>query len=208
MSSTDSSVSEHDLELERIEQLIRSVREGNGDADAMGELLREFEGHLQRLASGQLDSTLRPKIGASDIVQQTMLEAQHDFGGFRGNTAPELAGWLRKILIHNLLNEYRAWRRTQKRDLDREVGLDVAPAPLADSGQSPSAVASRHENERRVHQALARLPEDYQQVVRLRHREHLPFAQVAEQMDRSEDAVRMLWQRALRRLAEELDRDS
>ena len=54
-------------------------------------------------------------------------------------------------------------------------------------------------------QALARLPPEYREVILLRHREELPFAEIGRRMNRSADAARMLWSRAFNRLAEELD---
>jgi RNA polymerase sigma-70 factor (ECF subfamily) len=54
--------------------------------------------------------------------------------------------------------------------------------------------------------ALARLPDDYREVVILRNLEGLSHEEVARRMDRSAGAVRMLWVRALTRLREELDR--
>jgi RNA polymerase sigma-70 factor (ECF subfamily) len=49
-------------------------------------------------------------------------------------------------------------------------------------------------------EALARLPEDYREIVMLRHLEDLPFAEVAVRMNRSVDSVQKLWVRALARL--------
>ena len=48
--------------------------------------------------------------------------------------------------------------------------------------------------------ALARLPEDYREVIVLRHLQGLPFAEVAHRMERSVDSVEKLWIRALARL--------
>ncbi len=48
--------------------------------------------------------------------------------------------------------------------------------------------------------ALEELPEDYRQVIVLRHVEGLPFAEVAKLMDRSVDSVEKLWVRGLAKL--------
>jgi RNA polymerase sigma-70 factor (ECF subfamily) len=48
--------------------------------------------------------------------------------------------------------------------------------------------------------ALARLPDEYREVVVLRHLEELSFPEVAERMKRSVDSVQKLWVRALARL--------
>jgi RNA polymerase sigma-70 factor (ECF subfamily) len=51
---------------------------------------------------------------------------------------------------------------------------------------------------------LAALPDDYRQVIVLRHIEGLPFDEVGRRMERSAGAVRMLWLRALKLLREQL----
>jgi RNA polymerase sigma-70 factor (ECF subfamily) len=48
--------------------------------------------------------------------------------------------------------------------------------------------------------ALGRLPEDYREVIILRHLEGLTFREVAERMGRSENGVQKLWVRALANL--------
>lgn len=54
-------------------------------------------------------------------------------------------------------------------------------------------------------EALAVLPEDYRDVIVLRHLEGLGFAEVALRMGRTEDSVKNLWVRALARLRRTLD---
>ena len=52
--------------------------------------------------------------------------------------------------------------------------------------------------------AMERLPPDYRQVLALRHEQKLTFAQIGEQMQRSANAARMLWLRAVERLQKEM----
>ena len=56
----------------------------------------------------------------------------------------------------------------------------------------------------RVRGALTDLPDDYQEVIRLRRIQELSCAQVAEIMGRSENAVRVLYCRALKALGARL----
>ena len=80
--------------------------------------------------------------------------------------------------------------------------LLLIPPLLSVFLRAPKAkdVVSLQEDEQRLQEALSQLSQDDQQVITLRHREHLTFPQIASHMNRSEDAVRMLWQRAIRRL--------
>ena len=54
-----------------------------GDEDALGILLLRYRPQLQALAQRQLESAVKPRVSASDVVQQTCLEAHQDLPGFR-----------------------------------------------------------------------------------------------------------------------------
>jgi RNA polymerase sigma-70 factor (ECF subfamily) len=61
------------------------------------------------------------------------------------------------------------------------------------------------ERQLQVADAVARLPEDYQEVVILRNIQQLSFDEVAELMGRTRPAVQMLWMRAIKKLQEVLN---
>ena len=62
---------------------------------------------------------------------------------------------------------------------------------------TPSQQAARREQAVLLAEALARLPEDYREVIILRHLEGLTFPEVAERMGRTVDSVKKLWARGL-----------
>src|SRR5207248_10715043 len=123
------------------------------------------------------------------------------------NSEAELVAWLRKILANGLANQV-ARLRTQGRDPGREESLEAhldrsdqaLQRALTAPGTSPSAQAARREQAVLLADALAKLPPDQEQVFILRHLEHLPVEKIAEQMNRSVPAVRMLWTRAVKEL--------
>jgi RNA polymerase sigma-70 factor (ECF subfamily) len=188
------------------DELLRRVRAG--DAGLLGPLLDRYRNYLRVLAGVEIDRRLRGKLDASDLVQETFLEAHRDFARFQGTTGPELARWLRRILAHNLANAVRHYRGTQSRDVtlerDLAAGLDESSRGLdlglAARHSSPSQQAVRREEMVRVADALRRLPEDYRQVLVLRHLEGLSFPEVARRMGRTPTSVDKLWVRALTRL--------
>jgi RNA polymerase sigma-70 factor (ECF subfamily) len=202
-----STMADFSLSLSRLLAAFRS-----GNLPAQGEVLGRYQPWLLLLARVQIDSQFQGKFDPSDVVQQTLLEAYRDFGQFRGGTEAELMAWLRQILAHVLAHEIRRYRGTQQRDLSREVSLEQALAQssqrlgevLAGSQSSPSQQAARHEGEMLLAEVLARLPEDYREVIVLRNLEGLPHEEIARRMGRSAGAVRMLWVRALDRLRQEL----
>ena len=167
---------------------------------------------LTGAARAQVESWLRAKVDASDLIQQTLLEAYRDFAHFRGTTEAEWLAWLRRILAHNAANFVRQYRGTEKRQARREVALagpgDSGPraafADPADSGETPSQQLLRKERELLVADALAKLSDDHREVIMLRNLQRLPFQEVAERMNRSRPATQMLWMRALQKLQQAL----
>jgi RNA polymerase sigma-70 factor (ECF subfamily) len=165
--------------------------------------------YLLLVANGELHTDLQAKVAPSDLVQDTFLEAQRDFGQFRGRTQAELLAWLRRILQHNLANCSRQYHQTEKRQVAREVGLHAAgdeqPAhDVAATILSPSTQAIAREQEVALAEALARLPEPYRDVIALRHRDGLEFAEIGARIGRSAEAARKLWARAVVQLKQEL----
>src|SRR5436190_18019676 len=81
--------------------------------------LDRFRSYLLLLARARLDRKIQGKLDASDIVQQTMLEAHQALESFRGENVAAQAAWLRQILARNLANVVRDFTR-EKRDVTRE----------------------------------------------------------------------------------------
>lgn len=181
------------------DQSIAAAR--NGDPAELGNLLDACQAYLRKIAEEELPRNLRGKVGASDLVQDTLFKGAICFRDFRGSTRPELAAWLRRILLnelHNLRDAFAA----QKRDVANE---QHAATEVADPWQiSPSAEALSREEAERLDAALQRLPEEARQVILLRHRDHLTFPEIAAMIGKSEEAARKIWVRALEKLQKEL----
>src|SRR5437762_13576071 len=191
-----------------ISDLLAQAR-GN-DPRRLDQLFGQCRNYLAVVARAQVESWLRAKVDASDIVQQTMLEAYRDFHKFRGTTEAEWRAGLRQILSHNAANFIRHYRGTAKRQAHREVALRQpgddskafgAPDP-ADRGESPSQLLLRKERDWQIAEALAQLTPDHREVILLRNLERLSFDDVAERMGRSRPAAQMLWMRAIHKLQE------
>jgi RNA polymerase sigma-70 factor (ECF subfamily) len=181
-----------------------------GSLDALGRVLESYRAYLLLVADRELDPKLQAKGGASDLVQETFLEAQRDFGRFHGTTDGELRAWLRQLLLHNVANFARRYRGTDKRRLNREVGLagdsSADPAGALSAGTpTPSQWAMAGEQDVELRRALEGLSEDYRYVLLLRYQEELSFDEIAQRMGRSAGAVRKLWLRAVERLRRELE---
>jgi RNA polymerase sigma-70 factor, ECF subfamily len=196
-----------DASLARLLDLAR-----DGDEAAQERLFAVCRNYVAVLARAKIESWMRAKVDASDLCQQTMLEAVRGLGDFRGTTPHEWLAWLRTVLHRNELQFVRAHRQTDKRQIGREMrlvpddGSDAGGAyePPA-AGPGPSTIFIVRQDELRLADAIAALPPDYQDVIMLRHVERLAFDEVARRMGRSLPAVQMMWLRALRRLRQTME---
>jgi RNA polymerase sigma-70 factor (ECF subfamily) len=192
------------------EQLLHLARTGSGPA--LGQLLELYRGYLELLARLQIGRRLQGKVDAQDLIQETFLIAHRDFSQFRGQTEGELVSWLRHILASKLVTLVRYYCGAQRRDvrLERELTeeLDRSSRVLGQGliapTSSPSQQVCRREQAVLLADALGRLPDDYREVMILRHLEGLSFPEVARHMNRSVDSVKKLWVRALARLRQDL----
>lgn len=180
-----------------------------GSKEALGQALELCRRYLLLVAERNLDADLKGKAGASDLVQETFFEAQRDFAQFQGSTEAELLAWLSRLLLNNIANFTRGFRETAKREIGREVSLSpdgssahVGPILAADV-PSPSATVSAQEQAEALQRALLRLPEEYRQVIVLRYEDGKTFEEIGPLMNRSPDAARKLWARAMDRLRDE-----
>lgn len=179
---------------------------------AIDRLLDAYRNYLRMLARVWLDRSLRQKLDASDLVQDTLLKAHQKFQQFRGGSEAELVVWLRKILARNVVDVVRRYGAAS-RQVDRERSLNqmidgsihALDNLLVASGSSPSQAAQRRELGVVLADALATLSADHRDVIVLRNLEELEWDGVAEKMGRSKDAVRMLWVRALKEFRPRLE---
>jgi RNA polymerase sigma-70 factor (ECF subfamily) len=173
--------------------------------------LDRFRSYLLLLAQVRLDPRLKGKLDASDVVQQTLLEAHQGRGQFRGHTPEQQAAWLRQILARNLANAVRGLRR-QKRNVARERPLQAALDEsasrlenwLAAEQSSPSQHLQRQERALRLAEALAVLPEAQREAVILRHWHGWSLADIAQQLQCTPAAVTGLLHRGLKNLRKHL----
>jgi RNA polymerase sigma-70 factor (ECF subfamily) len=188
------------------EQLLALARAGS--VPALGQLLELYRDYLVLLARLQISRRLQRKVDASDLVQETFLQAHKHFAGFRGNTEGELVSWLRQILATALANLVRHYCGTRRRDVRLERNLEdeldessrALDRALVAKHSSPSQRAARREQAVLLANALARLPAEYREVIVLRHLEGLKFADVARRMERTVDSVKKMWTPALAEL--------
>lgn len=170
--------------------------------------LESFRPYLLGVASRRIRSPWRGKLAASDLVQQTLVEAVAACPTNQLNES-ELQRWLRRILANNL-HDGRRKLLAAKRAIGREAVLDksrLLRGAASAASEEPVAVAMRNEQDQRLDRAIAQLSPAHRRVIELRHAEDRRFSEIAETLGLSENAAQKLWMRAteeLRRLMKEL----
>lgn len=180
----------------------------NDDGAPRRQSLERFRSYLLLLARMQLGAWRRGKIDPSDVVQQMLLEAHAKWDQFQGDDSAR-AAWLRRVLVNNLHDAWRALRRG-KRDVAQERSpeevVDQSSARLegllADRQSSPSQQAVRGEDLLRLANALARLPDAQREAVVLHHLQGCSLSETARRPERSDAAVAGLLHRGLKKLRE------
>jgi RNA polymerase sigma-70 factor (ECF subfamily) len=192
-----------DSQTSGIRSLIAQARAG--DAASRDQLFQRCRNYVAVLARAQMESWMGGKVDASDLVQQTLLEAHRGFDNFTGQAEGEWLAWLKQILAHNAQDEIRRFRAA-KRAAGRELALPGAGesglglSQFSDGLATPSQALMAHERELALADAMLQLSEDHQTVLHLRSLQRLAFDEVARRMGRTRPAAQMLWMRAVQRL--------
>lgn len=191
-----------------IEEMAHSFQSGS-EADLCA-LVETYRDYLLSVARSRLPKDLAVKVAPSDVVQETMLQAAQNIQQFRGTTDEELRQWLQTIIMRNVIDAHRHYRRVSKRDLSREIPLDQSNSnhsptqALIGREESPSARLRRSESAKALQAAISRLSMEYQLVIRQHSFEKKGFEEIGKSLNRSADAARKLWARAVQKLAKEL----
>lgn len=187
----------------------RGDASGDGRIEAFGADLEACRNYLTLVAERMIPPALRPKLGASDLVQETFVDARRRFGDLRARGPDELRAWLYRVMMLNLAEQKRTYFATARTDVRREVRDRPAIGEdgptlldgLADARPTPSTAAISRERLARLASALGELAERDRRAILLRYAEGLSFAEIGRRLDGlSEDAARKLYGRACRRL--------
>lgn len=164
-------------------------------------LALRYRPFLKAIAAAEIPEHLRSREDDSDLVQETLLKATRQADQFRGSTEKELESWLRETMLNQIRDCVRFHGRQQ-----RDVGIEVAATVdlIAAGDPSASELVRSAEAKELTQRALHDLPEEYRSVLLMRQQLDLSFVEIADRMQRSPDAVRMLWGRAIMALGEKL----
>jgi len=161
-----------------------------GDGEAFGELYRRYFDPIFRYLCVRVDRA----EDAEDLAGTVFLRAYRSLDRYRERGWP-FSAFLYQVARNALVDHYR--KRPRESGLAEAIDLGTGPRELDDD-------LERAERVQAMRQALAELPPDYQEVIRLRVLLSLPTETTAQWMERSPGAVRVLLYRALAALRSKL----
>jgi len=191
-----------------VQRLIDHVRAGN--PEAIDQLFGYYRTYLNKVIEMRLVPQIHPRLDASDVVQETQLEAVRRIKNYLEQEPVPFRLWLRQIAHDQLLKARRRHMKAAKRSMNREMPLpDRSSLQLAKQliagGSTPSQHVSKQEQARHIREALMQTSEVDREIILMRNLEELSYHEIGYILGIDADAARKRHGRALLRLGKILN---
>ena len=169
-----------------------------GDERALRRLLEMHRERLRRMVALRLDSRLSARVDASDVVQETLIDAARKLANYERDRPLPFYPWLHRLAAERLAavhRKHRAGVRSVGRENQAFARPDDSARLLVDhlvaGDATPGHAVVQEERRQRVHAALAQLSPPDREVLVMRYLEDLAFAEIAAILDIGESAAKM-----------------
>ena len=168
-------------------RLIQECREGN--TAAYGELVSRYQDRLfntvLRLVNNAED--------ARDVVQEAFLHAYQSLHSFKGDSL--FFTWLYRIAVNTAISMKRKQKPTLRIQPGGEEKGAIDPLDLSESNR-PGHAIEMAEEERMVHEALAKLSPEHRAVLVMKDMEGMRYEEMADVLDVPVGTIRSRLHRA------------
>ena len=161
-----------------------------GSRSAFDKLISTYQSELEAFVISRLGPAVRGHLDPQDVTQDTFLKAYEGLDRFQWRGADSFGRWLRAIAEHLIRNVSR----------QRSVSLHKVSLDVPGRDTSPSRAMRRNERFDRLEEALQALSPEHRKVIEFARIRGLKAQEIAERMERSPGAVRLLLFRALEEL--------
>ena len=193
-------------------ELTEAIRQG--DVEALGEYLQLKERPLMAFIHKSLGAKLKQATEAEDIFQEMASSAVKALGAVDLSERDPF-NWLCQQADRRLKDKARhvnSGKRDPANVRPLHGGGESSEAGFIDmlvaSVTSPSAAFRRNSREAKLAEALAELPEDQQEAIRMRYVQNLPSKEIAAALGKSDAATRVMLSRIIGKLKSMLDAES
>lgn len=183
-------------ELDLAEERALILRCQNGDVDAMGILITQYQQWVYNVAYGMLGH----HHDAEDAAQDAFLSAWENIGSFQFRS--RFSTWLYRIVKNKCLNHIDQYqrRKTEPTEID-----DSQPWIPIDT-MTPEEAALRNEEKEIVHAALAKLKDTHREILILRELQDFSYEEITEVLGCTLGRVKSRLHEARKALKKELER--
>ena len=185
-------------------ELLKRAKEG--DRSAFEALFKRHRARLRQAIAFRMDRRLAARADASDVLQETYLEAFRRLPKYLERQDMPFYLWLRWIAREKVMGLYRRHIGADKRAIEREIPL-LPPESSAQfvgavigGGPTPSQELAKAELAERLRNALGQLDQDERDLILWRHFEQLSIRETAELLGISEAAASKRYIRTLEHL--------
>ncbi len=173
-------------ELREIESLVRKAK--NGDADAFGNVYDKFVLPIYRYVYYRVS-----KSEVEDLTEMVFLRAWEKLKSYSKQRGNSFGSWLFRIAHNAVVDHYRAISKNETCELTEDIASEKV-------GLDPVVNLENKFEQKKLIIALRELPELQQQVVILKFVNGFENDEIAQIIEKSVGAVRVIQFRALNRL--------
>jgi RNA polymerase sigma-70 factor (ECF subfamily) len=190
-------------------QLIAAIRRGS--VQALGDFIELNRPRLLGFLRTITGEHLLARMELDDLFQEVATGAISALPRTPFETL-EPWGWLQELSRRRVVDAHRFHFGAERRAAGRQTSLDAAVGTgsermslkelLIASITTPSQAVSRDLRLARVQQAIQSLSSEQQEIIKLRYVDGMPTKQIAEQVGKTDTAVRVILTRSVRKLEE------
>jgi RNA polymerase sigma-70 factor (ECF subfamily) len=171
------------------------VERAKNDARAFGELYDEY---YPKIFGYVLKRTANIDV-AQDVTSEVFFKALKSIGKFRWRGVP-FSSWLYRIATNEIANNFKGDKRRQilMEEVSDSTNLS-SPSPDVEIARAQEEL-QEHDEFLALHEAIAKLPLKYQEVITLRFFEKKQLNEIGEILGKKEGTIKSLLHRGLERL--------
>ena len=199
--------SHNQLDENQIPTLCRQASEG--DLDAAEQLLWMHHGRLLGIARRKIGVDWQGKLDPEDLLQEAYIDVLRTIEGFEARDAESFYRWAARIVDHKFIDQVRHFRR-KKRDVGREAtigkgtseGRETLLSQIMPNLVTASQIMRQEDATAAMMSCIAKLPEEHRVIVTRHYLNQEPFSEIAADLGKTEDAVRRMGSRAVKKVRE------
>lgn len=157
-------------------EIIKKILNGNTDLFAI------LEKKYSRIISSLIRRMVKDEDDVSDLTQETLIKAYNALHTFQFKYS--FSSWLFKIASNTTIDFLRKKRfnmiplyKKEKNSEEEEI------IEIKDLSYTPDSNLVTHEKRELLLKAISELPENYKEIIKLRHGEDMDYAEIAERLN-------------------------